>query len=189
MNINLFGFDESHLSIGDEIAAYDGDICVGAITITASDLRNKAVSINASSTDIGENNGFTEDNNIELKFWDSETNEVKDFNLSVVNGELTYRMHSSVFIKFEDQLLDDENGSFSIDMYPNPATNNVNVRFSQIPESGAQLLLLDINGKQLQSRQVQSTLEKLDISSYPAGMYFIKTIVGDLTKTNKLIKN
>jgi phosphoketolase len=98
-------------------------------------------------------------------------------------------MHSSVFIKFEDQLLDDENGSFSIDMYPNPATNNVNVRFSQIPESGAQLLLLDINGKQLQSRQVQSTLEKLDISSYPAGMYFIKTIVGDLTKTNKLIKN
>jgi parallel beta-helix repeat protein len=189
MNINLFGFDESHLSIGDEIAAYDGDICVGAITITASDLRNKAVSINASSTDIGENNGFTEDNNIELKFWDSESNEVKDFNLSVVNGELTYRMHSSVFIKFEDQLLDDENGSFSIDMYPNPATNNVNVRFSQIPESGAQLLLLDINGKQLQSRQVQSILERFDISSYPAGMYFIKTIVGDLTKTNKLIKN
>ncbi|AHW62266.1 hypothetical protein FH5T_18580 [Draconibacterium orientale] len=189
MNINLFGFDDSHLSIGDEIAAYDGDICVGAITITASDLRNKAVSINASSTDIGENNGFTEDNNIELKFWDSETNEVKDFNLSVVNGELTYTMHSSVFIRFENQLLDDENVSFSIDMYPNPATNNVNVRFSQIPESGAQLLLLDINGKQLQSREVQSTLERLDISSYPAGIYFIKTVVGDFVKTNKLIKN
>ncbi|WP_319228120.1 LamG-like jellyroll fold domain-containing protein [Draconibacterium orientale] len=189
MNINLFGFDDSHLTIGDEIAAYDGDICVGAITITASDLRDKAVSINASASDYGESNGFSEDNNIELKFWDSETNEVTDFNLSVVNGELTYSMHSSVFIRFEDQLLDDENVSFSIDMYPNPATNNVNVRFSQIPENDAQLLLLDINGKELQSRQVQSTLERLDITSYPAGMYFIKTVVGDFVKTNKLIKN
>nr|WP_321356797.1 LamG-like jellyroll fold domain-containing protein [uncultured Draconibacterium sp.] len=189
MNINLFGFDESHLTIGDEIAAYDGDICVGATTITASNFGEKAVSINASSTDKGESNGFIEDNNIELKFWDSESNEVTDFNLSVVNGELTYSMHSSIFIKFEDQLLDGENESFSIDMYPNPAINNVNVRFSQIPESDAQLLLLDMNGKQLQSRQVQSTLETLDISSYPTGIYFIKTIVGDFIKTNKLIKN
>ncbi|WP_319502690.1 LamG-like jellyroll fold domain-containing protein [uncultured Draconibacterium sp.] len=189
MNINLFGFDESHLTIGDEIAAYDGEICVGAIAITATNLGDKAVSINASATDQGESNGFIEDNNIELKFWDSESNEVTDFNLSVVNGELTYNMHSSVFIKFEEQLLGDENETFSIDMYPNPATNNVNVRFSQIPESGAQLLFLDINGKQLQNRQVQSTLETIDISSYPAGLYFIKTIVGDFIKTNKLIKN
>ncbi|MCY1723243.1 right-handed parallel beta-helix repeat-containing protein [Prolixibacteraceae bacterium Z1-6] len=189
MNINLYGLSETNLKVGDEIAAYDGDICVGAVTLTSTNFNNNVASISASESDLDEINGFINNNDIALKFWSSEANELMDFDLTLLSGDMLYNNHSSVFVKLNDQLLPDDDEGITIGMYPNPATINVNVRFSQIPDSRARIILMDINGKQLQSRQVQSSLEVFDVRSYPTGIYFVKTIMGDIIKTHKLVKN
>ena len=76
-----------------------------------------------------------------------------------------------------------------IDMFPNPASDKVTIRFSTMPEMGTKIELTDITGKQLIIREVQSTQEILNIQSHPAGMYLVKTIYGNNYNVNKLIKN
>ena len=75
MNINIVELNETNLQVGDEIAAFDGEICVGAVKLTENDFNNNAVSIPASASDPNGVNGFTEGNPIELKVWKNETNE------------------------------------------------------------------------------------------------------------------
>jgi len=100
-------------------------------------------------------------------------------------------MRSSVFVELTNLSTTDidEINLIDINMYPNPAHDKVTVRFSNLLDIGMKIILTDITGKQLQNRKVQSTSEELNIQSYPTGMYFIKTIIGDKYKVNKLIKN
>ena len=72
-------------------------------------------------------------------------------------------------------------------MYPNPASDNVTLRFSTMPEKGTRIELTDRTGRQLMVREVQSTQEVLNIQSQPAGMYLVKTISGNNYTVKKLI--
>jgi hypothetical protein len=74
-------------------------------------------------------------------------------------------------------------------MYPNPAADNVTIRFSTMPESRTKIELTDITGKQLMTREVQSIQEMLDIRSQQAGIYLIKIITGNNHVIKKLIIN
>jgi hypothetical protein len=78
--------------------------------------------------------------------------------------------------------------NFKIDLYPNPATNNVTIRFSEIPEDGTKITIYDMTGREMQSRIVQSTLETFDIQDLKSGMYLVKTDFTKSYQTQKLIK-
>ncbi|MBK6285934.1 MAG: hypothetical protein IPF54_27525 [Draconibacterium sp.] len=58
MNINLVELAEANLQVGDEIAAFDGEICVGAIKLTEFDLNNNAVGIAVSASELNETTGL-----------------------------------------------------------------------------------------------------------------------------------
>ncbi len=189
MNINIIALDNTNLQIGDEIAAYDGDICVGAIKLTETHFDNNVVSISASLSDLDSNNGFTAGNDIEIYVWSEQWNEEHQQSLKVIQGDLLYEAQTSVFVSLEKSIELDGTSSFEIDMYPNPANNQVTIKFSFLPEPGSKIILMDMNGKQLQSREVQSTHEVIDIHSYPTGIYLVKTIVGNSYGVKKLIKN
>ncbi|ETR64758.1 MAG: hypothetical protein OMM_15397, partial [Candidatus Magnetoglobus multicellularis str. Araruama] len=61
---------------GDEIAIFDGNLCVGNAVIHTEISKDNPLIISASQDD-GRNNGFTSGHTISLKFWDSkENNEV-----------------------------------------------------------------------------------------------------------------
>ncbi len=75
-----------------------------------------------------------------------------------------------------------------IDMYPNPAINNVTIRFSELPVEGTSITILDMTGRELQSRIVRNTLETLDIQELKQGIYIVRTGLFNNYKTQKLIK-
>ena len=190
MNINIVELNATNLRAGDEIAAFDGEICVGAVKLTETDIMNDALSLPVSATELDGENGFTEGNPIELRVWHINKSAVSQTQSEVVEGELMYQKRASVFVKMSSQTTTgiDDFKSIEVDMYPNPANSQVTLRFSKLPERGTKIELTDMTGKQLMIREVQSNQEVLNVQSYPAGMYFVKIITGNHYQVNKLIK-
>jgi parallel beta-helix repeat protein len=191
MNINMVELNATNFRIGDEIAAFDGEICVGAVKLTETDLMNDAVSIPVSAAEPDGKNGFAEGNPIELRVWHINKSAISLSQSAVVEGDLMYQKRASVFVQMTDQTTTGMNDfeSIKIDMFPNPARDNVTLRFSTLPERGTRIELTDIAGRQLLVSEVQSTQEVLNIRSQPAGMYLVKTISGDNYTVRKLIIN
>ena len=76
---------------------------------------------------------------------------------------------------------------FNIDVFPNPSSGRVNVRFSSQPEDGSHIIIMDISGRKVVSRIVTGTFEEFNLENQPAGIYFVKTSLGKNETTNKLI--
>ncbi len=97
------------LDAGDEIAVFDGTICVGKVLLTqqivTSDI-NTFAAIAASSKDDGQTNGYTIGNPITYKFWDSSKNlEISGITAEyfLKNGQVTtepsYTPNATVIVK------------------------------------------------------------------------------------------
>jgi hypothetical protein len=191
MNINMVELHATHFRTGDEIAAFDGEVCVGAVKLTETDLMNDAVSIPVSAAEPDGQHGFREGNPIEIRVWHMNKSAVAQTQSTVVEGDLMYQKRASVFIQLTAQTPTGINDfkSVKIDMFPNPASDNVTLRFSTMPERGTRIELTDMAGRQLMVREVQSTQEVLNIQPQPAGIYLVKTISGVNYSVRKLIIN
>jgi len=89
MNINLVGLNESGISVGDELAAFDGERCVGAIKINENHLISGIVSLISSySTLVEHSDGFTEGHSIQLKSWNKLSGLQSDIQIELINGDL-----------------------------------------------------------------------------------------------------
>src|SRR5690606_35282326 len=88
MNINIVELAASGLKAGDEIAVFDNDVCVGAIRLTDQDFALDAVSIPASASEEGLNNGYLEGNSINLKARSNSSNEELTMSVSIIEGEM-----------------------------------------------------------------------------------------------------
>lgn len=58
-------------------------------------------------------------------------------------------------------------------LYPNPTTGRFRISFTN-PLKEAQCFLLDQKGNVLQQRKANGSLIDIDVSGFPAGMYYIK---------------
>jgi sulfur transfer protein SufE len=95
-----------------------------------------------------------------------------------------------VFVTLNSQstIASDMFDNLKIDMYPNPANDKVTIRFSTLPNEETKISILDMMGRELQSRTAQNATETLDIQDLKSGMYFVKTEISNNVKTQKLIK-
>jgi photosystem II stability/assembly factor-like uncharacterized protein len=73
-----------------------------------------------------------------------------------------------------------------INIYPNPALNNLNIECPQIQNFN--VTLFNLLGEQVMQRELKGTKEPIDISTLPAGMYIVKVSGEDWTVQKKLIK-
>jgi hypothetical protein len=183
MNINAFGLNEIQLKSGDEIAVFDGKLCVGALKLMEKNFTMNTVSIPASASDADIINGFIDGNPIVLKLWKFDSDTESELLPDLIKGEMLYNKHASVFIKLKEisDFIDD------INIYPNPASNKVNIRFYSLPEKGAKILLFNITGKKILTLDVQSNIETINIETLQAGIYFIETNIGNKSSKHKLI--
>ncbi len=77
-------------------------------------------------------------------------------------------------------------GKENIEVYPNPAHNNL---FINAPHNITSVTVIDMIGKTILSHQPQNeTSVSLDVSTLPAGVYFVKVVAGDSYKLMKVIK-
>ena len=80
-----------------------------------------------------------------------------------------------------------QNENTVVRMYPNPASNVLNIALegSEVNE----VVIIDIYGKTVVRNNVADGTNSLDISSLPAGMYFVQLRADNAVKaTQKLIK-
>jgi len=193
MNINLVDLNSNlGISAGDELAAFDGNICVGAVKITEDQLVDGSVSLIASYTTSDQVvDGFTEGNKIKIYRWNSASGTENEVQLNVIDGELKYAQNWSVLVSMNSLATSTTNlsGALKIKVFPNPSTGRFTVEFSKIPDSGSRIDILDLSGRIILSRQISGSSEEFNLDNQPTGMYIVKTIFGSSQILNKLIIN
>ena len=190
MNINIVGLQEAGLSIGDELAAFDGDVCVGSLKITKNQMIDGTVGLVASATtDTQKPNGFKEGNNIRIAAWNKLTNKEFQIQAELLNGQLNYKKEASVLVRIGALTPDAKsvNDLIKIEVYPNPCKGKFTVRFPAIPEAGSRIDILDISGRNILSRDVFETSEEFNLDQQQPGIYIVKTIIGTTQTNHKLI--
>ncbi|MEO1254063.1 MAG: starch-binding protein, partial [Bacteroidota bacterium] len=104
------------------------------------------------------------------------------------SGASQGRLASDLNGSIKEEILAD-NGQFSV--YPNPASENVNIRFLQQQESNVSIQLVGIDGKTILSQEMITTSGnqsiELDISALKNGLYFLKVTTNEFSKETQLI--
>ncbi|MBS1657823.1 MAG: T9SS type A sorting domain-containing protein [Bacteroidetes bacterium] len=85
---------------------------------------------------------------------------------------------------------DVENTS-GIELYPNPANGNFTLSFSNFKRETAQVDLMNLVGQRVMNIYKGRTNEKfttqVDVSNLPAGVYYVKVMLGDKATSKKLV--
>jgi hypothetical protein len=191
MNINITGLTDLQLEVGDELAVYDGDKCVGTAKLSNFNITNDIVSIQASISDKEIINGFTEGNKIDLLTWRSRKNEEFRPNSEVIGGTPIYKKYGSVFFipDIANSSESNYNNLQNLKIFPNPVKDIINIVFQMEPKAGTLIFLTDITGKQILHQEAQSNHEQLNIASQPSGIYLIKIVSGETSVTKKVFKS
>lgn len=189
MNINLVGLKDAGLKAGDEIAAFDGDICVGTLKITESNLQSGASIVASYSTDSKVFDGFTDGNSIRLLAWNQLSGMEYQLQAEAMDGQLVFDRNGSVFasLKSATPATKGINNELQVDVFPNPSMGRVNVRFTGMAEPDGRIDVLDLSGRIVASSKITGTSESFDLSSAPRGIYLVKAVLGSSEIVQKLI--
>ncbi|MDP2115234.1 MAG: T9SS type A sorting domain-containing protein, partial [Bacteroidota bacterium] len=187
MNINIVDLKSAGLSVGDELAAFNGKICVGTLKITEDHLATGASIIAMSSTD--DQIGFKDGDLIQLYAWNNLSGNEFVVQSETVKGQMVFENSGSVLVKMKSltTVAKGMKDLTRIDVFPNPGVGKVTVRFSQLPEAGSSIDILDISGKIIASRLISGTSEVFNLEGQPAGIYLVKSKLMTSETIQKLV--
>jgi uncharacterized protein (TIGR02145 family) len=183
------------LEIGDEVAAFDGDILIGSIKINSQNIFDNDLPVFST---INSRKGYVPGNPIILKVWNKAENKeyiLKDYTFSNPYGDA---WTENVFpnkdgeyslLHFSTTGISDENVINDISIYPNPTSGIITIGNLAGFQSLTGLEITDITGKivfQLSINHQQSSIE-LDLSELKNGVYFINLSGKDLKYVNKIV--
>ena len=148
------------LEIGDEVAAYDGDVLVGAIKISSKNKLLNALPVFSTLTD---RQGHVYGNPINLKIYNSNSDEISDADFTMEN---IYNSYVENVYPAEDgkySIVNITKGSIndaskSLSIYPNPVQTKTVISFNLKSETNTHVWISDIHGKKI------STLNKAKLS-------------------------
>jgi hypothetical protein len=85
---------------------------------------------------------------------------------------------------------DINNDNSALVIYPNPASDIVNIDLSKLTNKNVQVNVSDISGKLIYSENISSSdLISIDVNEYSKGIYFINLTGENFSLNKKLIKN
>jgi hypothetical protein len=87
----------------------------------------------------------------------------------------------------ENSILPSQANDFKL--YPNPAKSFINVDYSDMPEQGTTIEIIDSNGRTVYKMLAESTSNRIEISQLPVGLYLIKSTNKKGKNVTKLIIN
>ncbi|MBS3738912.1 MAG: T9SS type A sorting domain-containing protein [Psychroflexus sp.] len=123
--------------------------------------------------------------NNEIYLFDNYTDTEVELNENAINTysfskdqSITESVASNHFdIRFESTTLStDEFEKSGISVYPNPASNLVNINFSQNTDELEQIALYDLNGRLILTRKLNSNdiEQQIDVSNLSSGVYILE---------------
>ena len=193
--INEASIDTSMLQAGDEIAMYDGDLCVGAVIVDG----EWPLEMNTWEAD-SLNPGFTNGNLITARLWSSQNSLEYETDIIFETGNGNYG--DGIFSKInisgtsivstprdEISLLK----KFSLSQnYPNPFNPSTTINYS-IPElSFVTLKVYDVLGNEIaalinEEKPVGSYEFKFSANDLSSGIYIYKLIAGSYVESKKML--
>jgi hypothetical protein len=187
------------LQVGDEIAIYDGDLCVGATTVDG----EWPLELNAWEVD-SVNPGFISGNKISAHVWSSQSNLEYETNLSFDVGDGSFG--SGVFSRISIEgtnvvsVADNDNLAPSVfalsQNYPNPFNPSTIIKYSVPYTSKVSIKVFDILGNEV-TTLVDDNMSAGDYTvefsangggiNLASGIYFYQLQTQEVTFTRKMI--
>ncbi len=193
--INEAYIDTSILQAGDEIAVYDGDLCVGAVIVDG----EWPIEMNAWEAD-SVNPGFTTGNTITARLWSNQNNleYETDVTFEIGNGNYGDGIYSRINI-IGTNIVSVPNNDISLPIkfflsqnYPNPFNPSTKINYS-IPElSFVTLKVYDVLGNEIatlinEEKSAGSYEFKFSANVLSSGIYFYKLMAGSYVETKKML--
>jgi len=163
MNINLVGLPVSILQVGDELAIFDGAICVGAVTLMPHHLHSQTASIVTSAKDNQGVPGFSEGNTFVLKLWDTKNYQEYKLEPEIVKGTSTFIKNETTVASLEKYTTTGLEGLFAseqpeIKCYPNPFSQDVTIEIKLATDAQVQVEVLNQLGQRVRFLQTEKLL-------------------------------
>ncbi|MBI9038755.1 MAG: right-handed parallel beta-helix repeat-containing protein [Bacteroidales bacterium] len=158
------------LNIGDEIAAFDGDILVGTIRINSEKAFENELPVFSTLTN---GVGYIEGNPITFKVWSDNKIVSADF------------IMESIYDSYVSDVFPEEDGRYSIlnitkytsdlsddlIVYPNPSNGIINIFSNEIVKK---VEILNLSGQSINTKIENSKEISIDLSYLNPGVYFIR---------------
>jgi len=183
------------LEIGDEIAAFDGDILVGAMKINSQEAFDNDLPVFST---LNSGKGYTPGNPIICKVWNKKENQeynLTNFTFSNPYGDAwTENVFPSAdgeysLLNFSKSGISDENMRNDISIYPNPTTGIITI--GNLARTGKvwSIEITDITGKIVFNSDISdnSSSIKIDLSQLEKGVYFLNLNGKDFNQVNKIV--
>jgi hypothetical protein len=157
------------LEIGDEVAAYNGDVILGSMSVTSYNVYNNSLPVFSQLTN---GQGYVAGEPISLKVWSND---------NVVTAEFEME---SVYNSYVSDVYPDNDGEFSVVyitkgaipteemvVYPNPATDVINIAS---PYDISNVTIYNYVGQPVYSWVVNSSNVRVNSNDFKAGIYIIR---------------
>ena len=208
MNINLVNLSESGILEGDEIAIFDGNICVGSAKINIQhsmfNIQHSSISIPVSAADnIEVKNGFAEGNPITMKLWNSRNNQEFVLEPEIVKGTSTFTKHETTIAsieKYATTSLEGIPGSNipEINCYPNPFSDEITIEINLVNDAQVQVEVLNQLGQRVNiltpEIMMNSGLHRLkwdgkntSNQQVSSGIFYVRVMIGSEISFRKVI--
>jgi hypothetical protein len=78
---------------------------------------------------------------------------------------------------------------YGINIFPNPTSNSFNISIYNLEDGDrARLILSDVQGKTIADKEQSMKMDKLDLTNYVAGVYYLKVFIKDEKAFYKILK-
>ena len=183
------------LEIGDEVAAFDGEIMLGSMRISSEKEFNNELPV--FSTLIN-GKGYKEGNPIILKIWDNSTQSLIPFEYNMMDPYNEAYMNNIYpeedglysIIKFTKGVNNIENIEENISIFPNPSEGIFNISIEGVSEN-IQVKVFDVHGNDYRFFEIDGTknlsTQQLDLKELAAGVYFISFSNKNFNQVKKIV--
>ncbi len=185
---NVYTIYVDGLEIGDEIAAYNGDVLVGAIKISS---ENKLLNALPVFNTLNDRQGYVQGYPINLKIYNSNSNEISDADFAM---ETLYNSYIENVYPAEDgefSIANITKGSISdtpktLSIYPNPANENIKI---QSQNDISRVMIINCTGQIIYDGTNNSKFMTINIESFKQGLYIIRVETTEGISTEKVTIN
>jgi len=177
------------LNIDDEVAAYDGDIMIGAMKVNSQNVFDNSLALFSTLT---KGQGYVEGNPIILKVW-SENNIVSaDFTMEAMYDAYVSDVYPAEDGKYSIVNITKgtiENMEETFSVYPNPSKGIITIGNLSGFENLTSLKITDITGKIVFQSKIfnQKSSIEIDLSWAKKGVYFISFSGKDFSQVKKIV--
>jgi len=203
MNINLVDLPLNKLNVGDELAIFDGETCVGAVPVMPYHLHNRTISIAASASDYQGMPGFKEGNQITWKEWNSQNNNEFILEPEIVRGLSIFTKHETTVASLEkytttgfEKIPGTNIAEFTC--YPNPFNEDITIEINLKTETKVQVEVLNELGQLINSVASKHLLssglhnfswdgKNANYQAVSPGIYLLRIGIGDFIMFRKIV--